>query len=167
MKNLVLFSLLVLGIGSAKAENWYVGGSLGLYDTNVTGENSMTFQFAPELGYWFADNMAVGVTLDMDFHKDFSGLSISPYLRYSFYSIGKLSCFVDGIGTIPAGDYKNWKIGVQPGIAFNINDKFAVVSHLGFLGYRQFNNRNIEGDKVYQAGLWVSNDLSFSFYYNF
>ena len=150
-----------------QAENWYAGGTLGFFDTNATGSNKATFIVSPEAGYWFTNNVALGVALDMEFYSHYTGISISPYLRYAYLTMGKVQLFVDGGGTIPAGDAKNWKVGLEPGIAFNINERITVLSHLGFLGYRKFNERNIKGDKIHQTGLSITNQLSLSLFYNF
>ena len=167
MKTLVFLVMMSIGLMSMNAQNWYAGGSIGFFDTNASGKNSATFLLAPEAGYWFTNSMALGVALDMEFYKHYTGISISPYLRYSYFSIDKLSLFLDAGGTIPAGDFKNWKVGIEPGISFDISDRFTILSHMGFLGYRKFNERNSEGKKIHQTGLWLTNDLSFSLFYKF
>ena len=159
--------MMFLGVIAMQAENWYAGGSLGFYDTNATGKSKATFLVAPEAGYWFTDNLALGVSLDMLFYKDYTGINISPYLRYSYYTMGKVSFFIDGGGTIAAADSKGWKLGLEPGIAFNINERITVLSHLGFLGYQKLNDTNHLGKKIHITGLALTNDLSFSIFYNF
>ena len=42
-----------------------------------------------------------------------------------------------------------------------------VLSHLGFLGYRKLHDRNVNGKKIHETGLVLTNDLTFSLFYNF
>ncbi|MDE6582064.1 MAG: hypothetical protein K2K47_06030, partial [Duncaniella sp.] len=54
-----------------------------------------------------------------------------------------------------------WGIGLTPGISLNLNKKFSLVAHIGFLGYRDL----ADAGKVY--GINIDNNLKFGFYYNF
>ena len=66
MKRLYLcFVLAVLGVCSVSAQDWYVGGSLGLkvYSDSNEGEEQCWFSLNPEVGYNLSDKWAVGTRL--------------------------------------------------------------------------------------------------------
>ncbi len=62
-----------------------------------------------------------------------------------------------------------WGLYVQPGIAYNLNDNFALVAKFGnILGYSS-SKPDADGAKAtntFQV-LNLTNDISFGFYYNF
>ena len=71
-----------------------------------------------------------------------TGFAIAPFARYSFYENKIVRLFVDmgmGFSTVKVkdGDSTNgFEIGLKPGIEIKLNNKFSLVSKLGFAGYR-------------------------------
>ena len=93
------------------------------------------------------------------------GYAINPYARYTFYRTGNLSLFADAgfayAKLEQAGyDAKGWEVGIDPGIAYNLSEKFSITAKFGYLGYS-----DIEESKKF--GLSLDNDISFSLYYSF
>lgn len=173
---------LMLAAATASAQ-LYLGGSIGL--NREPSDNQTTFTIAPELGYNFNEQWAVGGTLDFT-HLYTDGMStnlfsIEPYARYSYFTYDRVRLFVDGgfgvgFGKSKEGDYKSdtytvYNIGFRPGVAFDINEKAGLVAHFGFLGYQGGN------DAAKESGLDVAQEkfgfdfssmnLQLGFYINF
>lgn len=175
MKRLYLcFVLAVLGVCSVSAQDWYVGGSLGLkvYSDSNEGEEQCWFSLNPEVGYNLSDKWAVGTRLKFSSTGYKGGGSSTtfvffPYARWSFFRIGDLSLFSD-VGfeyesSGPSNSKMNsFSVGLDPGLAYDLNDSFALVSHLGFIGFTGGDNKSINGFEIN-----VFNDISFGFYYKF
>ena len=173
MKKLFLTIALMATTMIASAQI-YVGGSLGFWDNDDNDKTS--YSIAPEIGYTFSEKLAAGIALGYSYTEveDYSmdGFSISPYVRYTFLRSGAFSVFADGAFELAKvepdeGDSETaWGIGIKPGIAYGFNEKFSIVAHVGFLGYRDADEII---SKSYEPGfgLNLSNNLSFSLYYSF
>lgn len=191
MKKILTLAVVALaGVLGANAENWYVGGNVGFWHESGNGSEASTNELyiQPEIGYNFNQTWAVGVGIGYDY-KHYCGTKTSdnyfnfnPYARWSYFrtSNNLVQLFVDGTVGIGAGSrdvdvdgYKShtaftWEIGLRPGVAFNLTNKFSVVAHLGFLGYQGANNTAKAMGHHNMAGLRLSsNDLTLGFYYNF
>lgn len=185
-----LFTLAVVAIASvfgASAGNGYVGGSFGFMHEQTKAGSTNSFNILPEIGYNLNNRWAVGTTIGYDYthyngaDTDLHLFEFSPYARYTFFRTGNnlVQLFVDGGAGIGLGSYDygkghdshtavTWNIGVRPGVAFNFTDRFSVVAHVGFLGYKGANNAAFDGGKVRQGGFFLNgNDLTLGFYYNF
>lgn len=171
MKKIFLLAVVAIMAISASAQNWYLGGSIGFNHVKVDDEKTSNFTIAPEVGYNLNSNWAIGAALDYTWEKDsYNVFTIQPYARYSFFRTENnlLSLFVDGgfgLGFISPdeGDSTTvWSIGLKPGLALNVTEKFSFVAHVGFFGYEDYK----EAGKHTGLGLDF-NKLSFGFYYNF
>lgn len=145
----------------------YVGGGLNFNRVDVDGEKSTTYGIAPEVGYVVNDNWAFGAVLGYDdLDEEGKKFSIKPYARYTYFRAGAFSLFADGAFaydiTKPeeGDDLKSWSLGVEPGLAYNINENFSVVAKFGHFGYQ-------DEDETSTISLDLDNELSFSIYYNF
>lgn len=133
MKKVLLVLVLALMALTAKAQ-LYVGGSLGF---SAAGPQ---FALSPELGYEFGNNMAVGSSLTFRFANSFFDFMIDPYFRYYFAEWGPARFFADASFnfTVESGGGQSgtgWGVGINPGVAFKINDRFSMVTHIMQLGY--------------------------------
>lgn len=120
----VLFAALLIGSvttvfaqGNINKGNWMVGGNAG-FDAQSHGDdddNKMTsFNISPNAGYFFINNLAGGLRLNLESSKVKSdedattGFSVAPFLRYYFLpSTQKVNIFADGsygIGSVNSGD---------------------------------------------------------------
>lgn len=163
-----------MSICSVSAQDWYVGGSLGfkVWSDADNGTSQSWFSLNPEAGYNLSDNWAIGMKLGFSSTGYKGGGSstafeFNPYARWSFFRIGDLSLFSD-IGfeyesSGPSNSKMNsFSVGLDPGLAYDLNDSFALVSHLGFIGFTGGDNKSINGFEIN-----VFNDISFGFYYKF
>lgn len=165
MKKL-LFLVAFLATSMFASAQFYVGGGIGFDKTDDNGAKTTTYKFAPEVGYTLNDNWAFGLVLEYaDFDNDVCQYGIQPYARYTFYRNGAFSAFADGcVAYVKAEnggfDSKGWGIGVEPGIAYSLSDKFSIVAKLGNLGYT-----DVEEKKSF--GFEFDNELTFGLYYSF
>ena len=172
MKKIFLAAIVALFAISANAQFW-AGGAIGFesskdkeLDTKI---KTSAFNFAPEFGYNFADNMGVGIALSMDNKKAVVGDNktkenlylVAPYFRYVFMSFGNISLFADAGAEFNLNDdNNNFFLGVQPGIAFQCNEKITLANRLGKIGYSNV------GDGIFtaKAGAYIG---QIGIYYNF
>jgi len=185
MKKILALAVLAVASISASAQNFYAGGSLGYMHDGKESTNSFTI--LPEVGYNLNSNWAVGTTIGFQYsHLCGAGtstnlFSFDPYVRYTFFksSNNLVNIFVDGGFGIGLGwtSYNSnssatavtYNVGISPGLAINLSDKFSLVTHIGFLGYEGANN-TAKATGVYndRGGLLLNgNNLTFGFYYNF
>ena len=139
MKKVILVLALSLMAFTAKAQ-FYVGGSLHFLGM---GGNGAIFGIAPEAGYNIGNNMSVGASLGFAFggtgEGTGAGMTIDPYFRYYFVDWGPARFFADGHFNFSTSFGNNgssaWGIGVRPGVAFQLNEHFSMVTHLARIGY--------------------------------
>lgn len=181
MKKIILVAIALIATLTVSAQS-YIGGSFGIIrDMN---KNKTEFTILPEYGYNLNKTWAVGATFGYQYLYD-NGLDshmgiISPYARWSFFRTKNnlVNLFVDGgigvgIGSSQYDGFKSrtsciWNIGLKPGIAFNITDKFTVLAHVGFFGYEGANNAAKAAGYSEKFGLNLTSlNLNFGLYYNF
>lgn len=178
-KCLFVLLLMLAGVCTVNAQNWYAGGSLSLRSysdaesTHNNAERKSFFGLAPEIGYNTEGRWSFGAELGYSctsYDGDYDSVSafwLKPYARYRFYEDGNLTLFADGgilFSTSGSGDNKmnQHQIGVEPGIAYKLTRSFSLVAHVGFVGFTGGDNKQENG-----FGLNLSNSISFGFYYNF
>lgn len=170
MKKIVVFLFVVMTAMCVKAQV-YVGGQLSLWHNDDA--DATTFILSPEVGYNFNEKVAIGGNLTFAHLKEqdvkWSGFSLAPYLRYSYYENKIVRLFIDGgLGfstkKIKGMDGVNgFEIGFKPGIAVKLNQHFSLLAKCGFLGYR---DDYMYGENGYGFA-FQSEDLSFGFHYEF
>jgi hypothetical protein len=181
MKKLFMIAALAVSTLAASAQV-YLGGSLGFESVKpVKGADaSSTFSFKPEVGYNFDESWAVGVQLGFTTTNaneygaktddNVNVFSIAPYVRYTFAKTGIASFFVDGgFGfDIYGGDADGnvFGIGVRPGVSFAISEKVSVVSKLGYLGYKKYND-DLGGGSAFGLNTDNNTNLELGVFYNF
>lgn len=184
MKKL-LMTLFVAAVAVSLHAQVYVGGTVGIASIGVeNGSDETSFKFLPEVGYNINNSWAVGTTIGyqkgtysmmdagLSNANGFKGFTLAPYARYTFLHSQLVNLFLDlGLGytTGESGniDVNAFSIGLQPGIAINLNKHFSFVGKVGFFGYESVNP---EGDdnNVHAFGLDLNgNNVSFGLYYNF
>lgn len=184
MKKFLAFAAVVLLAFSAKAEDLYAGGSLSFWRNST--DKQTTISILPEIGIHLDSKWALGTTIGYTHTETGSddnkyitnAFLIGPYARYTYFTYEKVSLFCDGGFNISTGKGRfhgesgdamtAWSIGFKPGVAFNVNKKFGVVAHFGFLGYEGVNDGAKEAGYKEGFGLRFSGDaMSLGFYYNF
>lgn len=157
----------------------YLGGAAGLTSVSHDGNSTTNFVIMPEIGYNLDDNWALGISVGYgESGKDATKVKtfiVNPYARYTFAKFSKVNLFVDGGFSFENVDSKSlgykvntWGIGLKPGVAVNLNEKFSLVAHLGYLGYESA-KPDFDGAKATNTfGLSVdATTVNFGFYYNF
>ena len=168
MKKIIVVIAAVIISFAAKAQ-FYAGGSV-----NALFNDNTTISIAPEVGYNINDIFSVGVGLVFGSAEDiYSAFGINPYVRWNFAQNAPVNFFLDGglaylnyNNKVVDKSYSCFQIGIKPGFAIPVNDKFSFVAHVGFLGY----TANEDGVPGYDDGFGISlngNDISCGFYYNF
>ncbi|NDV65990.1 outer membrane beta-barrel protein [Bacteroides sp. 224] len=165
MKKIVMFLFVVCAAVAANAQV-YAGGSLGFWDNDDADKTS--FRIVPEVGYTLDDKWALGIELGYD-HSKVAGIKkdiyfVAPYARYSYFNKGIVSLFVDGgfgFSTVKDGE-DGFNIGLKPGLAIKLTDKFSLVSKFGFVGYSDDYEFMENG-----FGLDLTNNITFGFFVNF
>jgi hypothetical protein len=82
----LLLFILIAGAATAQTEqgNWLVGGNLNLN----TASNNTQFDVTPMAGYFFANNLAAGLNLNVDLTKfgtaKTTAWGLGPFVRYYF-----------------------------------------------------------------------------------
>lgn len=151
----------------------YVGGSLGFDFDGGKELSSTAFNVAPEVGYAFNENFAVGASFDYNsfgatvklfdekVKSTTTAWNFKPYVRYTFYNAGILSCFVDGVFNLSGAkdlDENYMGVNVCPGVALSITDNVSVVSRLVALGWNNFKTKEFSFNASF---------ASFGVYYTF
>ena len=121
---------------SAQDYKWWAGGRTTLW----AGDSETTFIIAPEVGYHL--NQKFTVAASIGFHSysydglpDASGFVLNPYIRYNAFKKGVLFGYVDGGAEFGIGDFEGVQVGLKPGIAVAITNRFVVALQYGFIGY--------------------------------
>ena len=171
----------------------YVGGSIGYSSTAYDGNTTNSaITFAPEAGYAINDTWSIGVmlsyssTTNSQSNTDLTNsyFTISPYVRYSFYDLGRLGFFCDGVVSISRNNiqtmmtengetkatdnYRNgFGVALNPGISYRLSDRISLVAHLGRLSYTSNKPDKSEAKATTTFSLNLSNSISFGAFYNF
>lgn len=176
MKKLLTVVALAFAAISVNAQdyNTYVGGGVRFQSTS----DETLFAIQPEIGYKLTDTFSLGISVG--FGTSGSGSSkyteflIQPYVRHSLLKIGgNVNFFLDyqlGYKNSGVKDNKTntFEIGAAPGLAWNVNPRLSVVTHLGFIGY-QSSKLDVEGSKAVNKFTVeaITQNLGLSVYYNF
>ncbi|MBT1708519.1 outer membrane beta-barrel protein [Fulvivirgaceae bacterium PWU5] len=174
MKKLFLICVLAAGMaGYAQAQttagNMMLGGTF-MYrsekqETPAEDAKRNTFTFAPQFGYFVADNLAVGLGLDLttvkidqpDGDEDKSTeFLFEPFARYyMFTSNDKFAFYAEGalgFGSTkvePDGDDEQkssmFRFRVSPGFSYFFNEKWALDFQLSGISYTS-ENPNTDSD---------------------
>lgn len=172
MKKILLLMFVIMAALSAKAQDMYLGGGISLWIDDDADKTS--FSISPEFGYNLNSQWAVGGSLffsheENDPGNNVNSFALAPYARYSFYENKVIRLFLDmgfGFSTTKVkheDSYNGFEIGVKPGVAIKLNEKFSLITKVGFAGYRDdyYHGKNGLG-----VGLDGS-DISFGLYYSF
>ena len=185
MKKIIAMMVMAIISLSAMAEDLYVGGTLNFW--RDASAKQTTFSIVPEIGYRLNQKWDLGLSigysheeLGEDDDKVISNtFEIAPYARYTYFKVGIVDLFVDGGFGIETGKARYhgessdaataWNIGFKPGIAVNVNSKFTILAHFGFLGYEGANDAAEDLLKRHEGfGLrFTGENLNFGLRYNF
>jgi len=181
----ILMTMAAAFVAVTMSAQVYLGGSVSVNawsSQKLAGDRSeTTFALLPEIGYNLNDEWAIGTVIGYvsnkwDHVRGYNGalsesaFTFSPYARYTFLNSGKVSMFVDGglsYTTASKADWNELAIGFKPGLAVSLTDNISFVSHLGFIGFDQFNPDGDDNNTT-KFGLDLSGaNLTFGLYFNF
>ena len=133
--SVVLILISVFGV-SAQEYKWWAGGHATLW----AGDNETTVIIAPEIGYNLNQKFTIAASIGFhsysyDYWDNESGIVLNPYIRYNAFKKGVLFGYVDGGVEFGLGDFDGVQIGLKPGIAVAITNRFVVALQYGFIGY--------------------------------
>lgn len=182
MKKIILMAVMSVMTLTAAAQDWFVGGSVAAWRND--NDKITTIKIQPEVGYNLSNKWAIGTVLGWTYiHRqsvDGNFVDFKPYARYTMFRSGIVSLFVDGgvdlgFGKASYDGYDSdtavtYGIGFKPGVSFELNDRFSLEAHAGFLGYRGSNDAAKDLlDSHYDGwGFDFSGyTLSLGFYYKF
>ena len=176
MKKLFLTMLIAIVAVSTKAQI-YAGGELGFW--RDYDENHTNFTVKPEVGYHLSDKWAIGINIGYEYNytkgTKANTVEVSPYARYTVVTWGSVNLFLDGgfgFSTTKIKDVDDssngWEIGIKPGLSVDLTDKLSFITHVGFLGFRDYDKNAKQEFGQEGFGFNVDgNDLTFGLIYNF
>jgi len=129
MKKSILFTVVILSFVAIKGQSqtkkgtWLLGGSASY----VTSDGNSALQINPNLGYFVANNFALGLNVGYTRLEDFSIYQFGPGLRLYF------------------GNSNSGKLFLHGGANILTNSDFSdpLYGYIGRLGYAVFLNRSI------------------------
>lgn len=168
MKKLLLTLVLAFaGVFAANAQGW-IGGSA----SGRSYEGTSYFAFAPEFGYTIPETrwtIASQLMFAQTSYKNYgqrvsqSAFVFAPYVRYGLGNVEKFGFFLDLTSEFAFGDYSGYRIGLQPGVAFNPTKHWTAAFRFAFLGYSDCDLYDVNGFQFDFA----TAAPSFGLYYNF
>ena len=131
MKKIVLFLFVAIATLSVKAQDLYMGGTVGLWRNDDA--NTTSFKLAPEIGYNLSEQWALGVELQFNHeykeHISTNTFAIAPYARFSYYENKIVRLFVDGgfgfaTTKVKDGGDKRFRDRSEPGYRYQVEPAF-------------------------------------------
>lgn len=185
MKKIILSILAVTAFGTANAQEATSEGGFAKGDLFVSGAFTISssktgdfkenfFEVAPRVGYFVAENIAVGASIGYQSNKlDFdgddvanTGLGLGAFGRYYFTPANKFSLFAefgfdytsfdneyfifDGELEVPESSVESKEIGIGLGFGMNyfVSSNFSIEAGVGVLGYTSNDNGGDGADKT-------------------
>ena len=186
MKKLLFAAMAVFAFGTANAQeevtggfskgNIFVSGGLGFNSTKTGDFKTSTVQFAPAVGYFVSDNIAIGARLGIASGKQDNGVTEDKassfegqvFGRYFWTPASQFSLFAElaaGVGSTKfepefGPEEKSKTFGVNAGVGVNyfISNQFAIEAGWAGLGYNTDDNGGDGAEETNSFGLNV--DLS-------
>jgi quinol-cytochrome oxidoreductase complex cytochrome b subunit len=86
--------------GQPEKGTYMLGGSASTGYSITSGDNAFNISLAPNLGYFFSENLAIGASLPLSLYilKDYTNLNygFAPFFRYYFGQSSAIMYFVTG-----------------------------------------------------------------------
>ena len=166
----LIFSITLMTGLCAQDYKWWVGGHTNLW----FADSNTAFNIAPEVGYLLSPKFTLAASLgyysrrfdsNCCNNRDLTAFVVNPYVRYITFKKGNVLGFVDGGIEFGLEDMKGVQVGLKPGIAILLNDRFTAATQFGFLGYSDGKNNTFRSKGF---GLDLSGYCStIAFFYSF
>lgn len=184
---LLIAVVLIAASVQAQQGSWYLGGMAGIGSNNNDGTKMeiMNWNFSPEFGTFLRDDIQLGLALNIngsttksDGDETSTGTGFSPVLyARKFWSIGDILSTFAGVnlnyisgsvtnttyaGGVKTGDETLDRSGfgasLNIGAAVALNDRFAVLTQYGLLGFSSVgNSSDRDGVDDYDVTDWGFN----------
>ena len=172
---IAFFSLFYVSLNA----QFYVGGNFGFTTTGGSVDNGTTntdrpssfgFNFAPHVGKFLSESIAVGVGLDYSFNRSKTpgdpeiisrnnSIGLVPFLRYyairldkfSIFGQGSLGLFLSnsstktGATTTDGPKVTRLAMNIYPGLAYDLSDRISLETSLNFLSFGSNNSTTKTG----------------------
>ena len=162
----------------------FVSGTASYSSEKFMDNKAEVFAFVPKVGYFVADNIAVGLQLGYGFAKaesgsvdtgDVNAFRAGAFARYyskpasQFSLFGELS-FDYVTSEDKLADYKEngFDVTIAPGLSYFVSDRFALEATVGLLSYSS-SKPDVDGAEAtnsFSTGLDFSN-INFGLVYKF
>lgn len=176
------FFMTIVAIMIAVCANaqFYVGGNVGLASVSSGDDDETYYSFLPEVGYNLNRNLSLGIAFgwskgdlgvaggNLYTSGSAKSFEVNPYVRYTFLHSKVVEVFFDGTFGYKDydGDGNTVSLGIKPGVALNFNQHFALVSHIGFVGWQQTSIDNHKDVDVWGVAL-DGNNITLGVKYTF
>jgi len=197
MKKLLLTSVCFLflmagALAQTTSGTFALGGGISFTASTeeTTGEDQKTtqFQFIPSAGYFVADNLMVGINLNLLSQKGkqgtaetkFSQFAVGPFARYYMFTSNEKFAFTGEAGlsfgsnkyTPSTGnEQKGSSINfyISPGFAYFLNDRWGLDFQLQGITYTSTDpNKDVDNDKENSFTIganFFNPELGFRYYF--
>lgn len=170
----IALAFVAINMNAQKISGLYAGGGVRFESTS----DETLFAIQPEVGFSISDKIGVGLAVGFGTtgsgSAKYSEFIIAPYVRHNITNIGgNVKFFLDYQLSYMNSGLKDAKtntfaIGAAPGLAYDINSKLSLVTHLGFVGY-QSSKLDVDGAKAVNKFTIkaITENIGLSLYYNF
>jgi hypothetical protein len=149
-KLLLLVALFVATVSNAQKGSVLLGGNVGFASEKIGDSKSNNFEFAPKVGYQFAENWTAGVegaiaTIDTDGFGKSEKYKIGGFVRYTTPLSELFSFYTDlgaGYQTASINDAKGMYINMTPALFINMKRGFGLNFSIGGINYDNIDGHN-------------------------
>ncbi|OXG08688.1 outer membrane protein with beta-barrel domain [Flavobacterium araucananum] len=151
MKKLVLLvALFIATVSHAQKGSIFLGGNVGFSSEKIGESKSNNFEFAPRVGYQFANNWGAGVEGSIQ-NIETKGLNkserykVGGFLRYITPLSQTFSFYADlgaGYQTNSINDAKGMYASLTPNLSINVNKGLALNFSIGGINYDNIDGHN-------------------------
>lgn len=149
-KLLLLVALFVVTVSNAQKGSIFLGGNVGYASDKIGDSKSTSFEFAPRVGYQFANNWGAGVegsiqNIDTDGLPKTERYKIGGFLRYITPLTETFAFYADlgaGYQTYSVNDAKGMYATFTPNLSINVKRGLALNFSIGGINYDNLDGNN-------------------------